>query len=151
MANGTTTYSFKDLTGAIASPLAGQFILAGGELGSGKISVEMTHEWTEQDVANDGAVMVSASPGQNGMVKVSCQQTSSINAYLKAAQNLHQTDLINGNSSLWASLALDLQNPVTGDQNVCTGVSFSKKPPQPYGSKGEYIEWALYAANIANQ
>jgi hypothetical protein len=151
MANGTTTYSFKDLTGAISSPLAGAFVLAGGSLGSGKITVEMTHEWTELDVAVDGAVMVSASPGQNGMLKISCQQTSSINAYLKSTQNLHQTALLNGDSSNWAAIALDLQNPVTGDQNICTGVSFSKKPPQPYGGKGEYIEWNLPAANIANQ
>jgi hypothetical protein len=148
---GTTTYSFKDLTGAIASPLAGPFILAGGSIGDGKITVDMTHEWTEHDVASDGAVMVSASPGQNGTVKVSCQQSSAVNAYLKLAQNLHQTALLNGSSALWAAIALDLQNPVTGDQNVCTGVSFSKKPPQPYGAKGEYLEWTLYAANIANQ
>jgi hypothetical protein len=151
MANGTTTYSFKDLTGAIASPLMGPFILAGGTLGSGKITVEMTHEWTEQDVAVDGAVMVSASPGQNGVVTVDCQQTSAINAYLKSAQNAHQTALINGDSSNWAAISLDLQNPVTGDQNICTGASFTKKPPQPYGAKGEYIQWKLMAANIANQ
>src|ERR1700689_3181909 len=151
MANGTTTYSFKDLTGAIASPLAGPFILAGGNLGDGKITVEMSHEWTEEGVAADGAVMGSASPGQNGMVKISCQQTSAINAFLKVALNLHQTQLINNNSINWAAIALDLQNLVTGDQNVCTGVSFSKKPPQPYGAKGEYLEWTLYAANVANQ
>ena len=151
MANGTTTYSFKDLTGAISSPLAGAFILAGGSLGSGKITVEMTHEWTEQDVAADSAVMVSTSPGFNGTVKVSCQQTSAINSYLKLAQNLHQTAVANGTSADWAAIALDLQNLVTGDQNVCTGVSFTKKPPQPYGSKGEYLEWTLMAANISNQ
>ena len=151
MANGTTTYSFKDLTGAINSSLAGAFILAGGSLGSGKITVTMDHEWTEQDVAVDGAVMISASPGQNGSFEIMCQQTSSINAFLKLAQNLHQTALTNGSSADWASIALDLQNPVTGDQNICTGVSFSKKPPQPYGSKGEYLEWTLMAANISNQ
>jgi len=151
MANGTTTYSFKDLTGAMNSPLAGPFILAGGNLGSGKITVTMDHEWTEQDVAVDSAVMVSASPGFNGTVEIMCQQTSSINAYLKSAQNLHQTALMNGGSSDWAAIALDLQNPVTGDQNICTGVSFSKKPPQPYGSKGEYLTWKLFGANIANQ
>jgi hypothetical protein len=151
MANGTTTYSFKDLTGAFYSPLTGPFILAGGTLGSGKITVEMTHEWTEHDPAVDGAVMVSASVAQNGTVLVDCQQTSAINGYLKATQNAHQTDLINGNSSQWAASALDLQNPVTGDMNICTGVSFSKKPPQPYGAKGEYIQWKLMAANIANQ
>jgi hypothetical protein len=151
MANGTTTYSFKDLTGAISSPLAGAFILAGGSLGSGKITVEMTHEWTEHDVAADGAVMVSVSPGYNGPIKISCQQTSAINSWMKFAQNLHQTAVANGTSADWATIALDLQNPVTGDQNVCTGVSFTKKPPQPYGSKGEYLEWTLMAANISNQ
>ena len=151
MANGTTTYSFKDLTGAIASPLAGPFVLAGGNLGSGKITVYMEHEWTDHDPAVDGAIMVSASVAQNGRVEIECQQTSSINAYLKTAQNLHQTQLQNGTSALWAAIALDLQNPVTGDQNVCTGVSFTKKPDQPYGAKGEYIKWVLRAANVANQ
>jgi hypothetical protein len=149
--NGTTVYSFKDLTGAIASPLAGAFILAGGNIGDGKITVEMTHEWTEQDVAADSAVMVSASAGLNGTVKISCQQTSAVNAYLKTALNLHQTELLNSNSINWAAIALDLQNLATGDQNVCTGVSFGKKPMQPYGAKGEYLEWTLFAANIANQ
>jgi hypothetical protein len=111
----------------------------------------MDHEWTEHDVAVDGAVMVSASPGHNGTIEIMCQQTSSINAYLKVAQNQHQTKLQNGTSIDWAAIALDLQNPVTGDQNIATGVSFSKKPPQPYGSKGEYLTWKLFAANIANQ
>lgn len=151
MANGTTTYSFKDLTGAINSPLAGAFVLAGGNLGSGKITVTMDHEWTEQDVAVDGAVMVSVSPGDQATVEVECQQTSSINAYLKEAQNLHQTEVRNGTSINWAALALDLQNPVTGDMNIGTGVSFTRKPPQPYGPKGEYIKWTLKAANMANQ
>lgn len=148
---GTTTYSPVDLTGAINSPLAGPFILSGASLGRGKIVVTMDHEWTEEDVALDGAVMVSVSPGLQGMVEVECQQTSSINAYLKSAVNLHQTAVLGGSSVDWAAIALDLQNSVTGDQQVCTGVSFSKKPPQPYGPRGEYLKWTLRVANIANQ
>lgn len=151
MAFGTTTYSFKDLTGVIISPLAGSFILAGGYLGSGKIMVNMENEWTEQNRANDGAIMVSVAVGDDGNVEIECQQTSAINAFLKTAQNLHQTAVRNGDSSNWAAIALDLQNPVTGDQNICTGVSFSKKPPQPYGARGEMIKWKLFAANVANQ
>lgn len=150
MANGTTTYSFKDLTGAIVSPLAGAFILAGGYLGSGKIVVNMEQEWTEQNLAVDGAVMVSVAVGDNGDLEIECQQTSSINAYLKAALNLHQTAVRNNDASAWAAIVLDLQNPVTGDQNICTGVSFSKKPPQPYGARGEMLKWKMFAANIIN-
>jgi hypothetical protein len=151
MANGTTTYSFKDLTGAIASPLAGPFVLTGGYLGAGKITVNMANEWTEHNRANDAAIMVSVSPGDDGDIEIQCQQTSAINAYLKSAQNLHQTAVRNGDSSNWAAIMLDLQNPVTGDKNTCTGVSFTKKPSLPFGSKGEMISWKLMSANIDNQ
>ena len=148
---GTTTYSGMSVTGAINSPLAGSFILAGAFLGRGKITVTMEHEWTEQELSVDGAVMVSASVGMQGMVEIECLQTSALNAYMKAAQNLHQTALINTDASNWAGIALELQNLTTLDQNVCTGVSFTKKPPLPFGAKGEYLKWTLRAANIANQ
>jgi len=151
MAFGTTTYSGMGVTGAINSPYAGSFIIAGAYLGRGKITVTMDHEWTEHDLAVDAAVMVSASVGLQGMIEIECQQTSSLNSYLKSAQNSHQTALVNMDSSQWASISLELQNLTTGDQNVCTGVSFTKKPPLPYGPKGEYIRWTLRAANIANQ
>jgi hypothetical protein len=151
MANGTTTYSFKDLYGAIDSPLAGAFTLAGRSLGVGKITIEMTHEWTEMDAASDSAVVISVSAAFNGTVKISCQQTSAVNAFLKFAQNLHQTAVANGTSADWGGIVLSLQNLVTNDQNVCRGVTFTKKPPLPFGSKSEYLEWTLMAANISNQ
>ncbi len=150
MAFGTTTYSGMGVTGAINSPYAGPFILAGAFLGRGKITVTMEHEWSEDDIAVDGAVMRSASVGLQGMIEIECQQTSSLNKYLKAAQNSHQTALVNMDPSQWASISLELQNLTTNDMNVCTGVSFTKKPPLPYGPKGEYIRWTLRAANITN-
>jgi hypothetical protein len=53
MAFGTTTYSGMGVTGAINSPYAGPFILAGAFLGRGKITVTMEHEWTEDDLSVD--------------------------------------------------------------------------------------------------
>jgi hypothetical protein len=150
MAFGTTTYSGMGVTGAINSPYAGPFILAGAFLGRGKVTVTMEHEWTENDISVDGAVMVSASIGFQGMVEIECQQTSSLNSYLKAAQNSHQTALANMDPSQWAAISLEFQNLTTNDMSVCTGVSFTKKPPLPMGPKGEYIRWTLRAANIAN-
>jgi len=75
MAFGTTTYSGMGVTGAINSPYAGPFILAGAFLGRGKITVTMEHEWSEDDISVDGAVMRSASVGLQGMVEFECQQT----------------------------------------------------------------------------
>jgi hypothetical protein len=103
------------------------------------------------DAAADAAVVISVSPAFLGTVKISCQQTSAINSWLKLAQNLHQTAVANGTSADWGAMVLSFQNIVTGDQNTCEGVTFTKKPPLPFGSKSEYLEWTLMAADIKNQ
>ena len=71
---GTTTYSPVDLTGAINSPLAGPFILSGASLGRGKIVVTMDHEWTEEDVALDGAADALAGEAGWGVVHVAIRR-----------------------------------------------------------------------------
>lgn len=150
MANGTTTYAFGELTGVIGSPLAGPFVLAGLNLGAGKITVTMTGEWTEHNVAPESAVMVSVVPSRNGECEIECQQTSALHEYLKVAQNAHQGAVLNHDATNWAGLVIELLNPQNGSQHLLRGVSFTKSPTVPFGPHGEMLVWKLKAATIIN-
>jgi hypothetical protein len=56
-----TTYSFKDLSGAFTSPVAGSFIFS-GEIGQGRVVVANTTEHGLMDTAPDGTVMQTHLP-----------------------------------------------------------------------------------------
>jgi hypothetical protein len=70
-----TTYSFKDLAGAIVSPVAGTLVV-GGQLGIGKMTFTNTTDHTSQDTSADGVVMPSFVAGDSGVLTIECQQTS---------------------------------------------------------------------------
>lgn len=150
MANGTTTYSFKDLVGAIASALAGTFVLAGAAIGNGQMVVAMATTRSEQDTAADGAVMVTYVAGNSGSLAIECQQTSALHKFLLAANNLHQTAADNDDITNWASSTVQLRNIVDGSQHILTGVSFAKTPDKTYAVRGGMVTWTLMAANIVN-
>jgi hypothetical protein len=150
MPNGTTTYSFKDLTGAIVSVLAGPFTLVGGKVGAGKIAVTNTTTRSEQDTAADGAVMVSYVSGSAGDVTLECQQTSAIHHYLLDAANQHMAAADADDVSNWASTVINLRNILDGSEHLLTGVSFTKIPPKAYDARGGMITWNLLAANVVN-
>jgi hypothetical protein len=142
-----TTYSFKDLSGAFAHPLAGGFIFA-GQIGLGQIVITMNTEKTAHDISSDGSVMVSAVAGDNGQVSVEVQQTSLLHQFLLAWYNLIKTAMNGGDPSQWASAALTLRNVVDGSQHVVTGISPSKVPDKVYTAHGQNITWVLMAADI---
>lgn len=146
----TTTYSFKDTVGAIVSPLAGPFVLAGASIGNGQMVVTMATTRSEQDTAADGAVMVSYVAGNSGNFNIECQQTSALHKYLLATNNLHQTAADADDVSNWAGLTVQLRNILDGSQHLLTGVSFSKTPDKTYASRGGMVTWSLLAANIVN-
>ena len=150
MANGTTTYSIKDSVGAIVSPLAGPFIIAGASIGVGKIEISMTTARSEQETAADGAVMVSYIAGSNGEFSIECQQTSAMHKYLLVAFNLHQTAADADDVSEWAAIVIQLRNILDGSQHLLTGVSFVKIPPKSYASRGGMITWPMLSANVIN-
>lgn len=150
MANGSTTYSFKDLTGAFISVLAGTLMLGGGKIGAGKVTVNMLTTKSEMDTALDGAVMTSAIVGDAGTLQIECQQTSAMHKFLLAAANLHFTAVENGDVSNFASSVVNLRNVVDGTEHLATGVSFVKIPPKAYDARGGMITWDLNGSNIIN-
>jgi len=141
-----TTYSFTDLSGAIAHTSVGSYLFTGE--GVGEISVAMTTEKTVHDIAADGSVMVSKIAGNNGHVTISCQQTSLIHKWLMEWYNylVYLAD-----TSEWALTSITLRNTSDGTSHYLSGVSPQKAPDKAYQAQGQRVSWTLMAADISTQ
>jgi len=141
-----STYSFLDLAGAISHPFfpLGVFQFTGEGVGS--ITVEMSSERSQHDVAADGSIMISKMAGNNGVITIECQQTSLVHKYLLNLFNyVWQAD-----TNQWAMIAIALRNISDGTSHICTGVSFNKKGAKSYKREGQQVTWTLMAADIAS-
>jgi hypothetical protein len=146
-----TLYSFKDLAGVISFPLSGNFILGGGEIGLGQITVDMTTDRTVVDKSSDGSIMMSYVAGDNGTFSIECQQTSDLHVYLLRTFNLAKTAADLGNVAAWAGGAANVRNILDGSQHSLSGVAMSKIPPKVYQEVGQKITWMMHAARIINE
>lgn len=146
-----TTYSFKDLTGAFVHPIAGTYILGGGNIGMGQITISMAQDRTVQDVAADGSVMTSYIAGDNGSCSLEVQQTSDLHDFLVNWFNVCKTLADNGDIANWASAQISIRNIVDGSVHTLSGVSPGKMPDKVYQSQGQKITWVLPAANVINE
>lgn len=144
-----STYSFKDSSIAISSPVGGRFALA-GQIGLNRMTITMATEKTAQSVASDGNVMVSALAGDNGSVTLEIQQTSQLHEFLLQLYNALVTLMNQGNVQDWATTSITIRNIVDGSSHNLTGVSFGKIPPKVYEAQGQNISWEIFAANISN-
>jgi hypothetical protein len=145
----STTYSFKDLSGTVTCPgiIAVPFSFF-GQIGIGSATVTMATDKTAQDVASDGAIMVSAIPGDNGHIAFEMQQTSALYAFFLSTYNALKTAMLNGDVTSWAGMSITLRNIVDGSTHVCTGVSFNKIPDKVYAAQGQRQTWTLPCADI---
>lgn len=148
--NGSTTYSFKDTTGALASPLAPPIIIAGGKTGLNQIVVRNATTRSTQQLANDGAVMTSYRSGSNGGFDLEVQQTSAIHKALLALFNLHQTAADADDVSAWAQITLAIQNNTDGSGHQLTGCSFTKIPDKTYSGDGGMLTWTFLASEVVS-
>jgi Bacteriophage KPP10, Structural protein ORF10 len=142
-----TVYSFKDLSGNFSHPAVGSFILNGGNIGFGQVTVAMTTEKTTHDVAADGSVMVSFISGDNGSVDIEVQQTSALHNFLLDWYNRVKTAADLGDVTLWAAGSMLLRNIVDNTSHSITGISPSKLPDKVYAAQGGKITWKLMAAD----
>lgn len=144
-----TTYSFKDLAGAIVSPVAGT-LLFGGQLGVGSIVVTNATEHTSHDTAADGMVMPSMVPGDSGNIEIECQQTSQVHKFLLAWLNNLKTASMNGDVSNWASTIGTFRNIVDGSQHQAFGISPQKVPDKSYAAQGGRVRWVLPVCSLTS-
>ena len=139
-----TTYSFQDLSGALAHPLLGAYAFTGE--GTGSVQIEMASEVSARDRAADGSIMVSKILGHDGSITITCQQTSPLHKFLMGLYNL----LYHGESSMWAQMAGTLRNVATGTSHLLTGMSFMKAAGTPYQAQGQNVSWVFSCADIQN-
>jgi Protein of unknown function (DUF3277) len=147
----STTYSFKDLSGAFIHPLVGSYPIGGGNVGLGQIVVSMTIDRTVQDMSADGSCMVSYIAGDNGSVSIEVQQTSDLHTFLLGWFNACKTAADAGSVALWAQAAFSVRNILDGSSHAMTGVSPGKVPDKTYASQGGKITWILPCAKIINE
>ncbi len=140
-----TTYSFLDLSGAIAHPSLDPFIFTGE--GVGEVTVAMITERSAHDVGADGSIMVSKIAGNNGHITITAQQTSVLHQWLMGWYNY----LITAPTSEWADTAMTLRNTADGSSHTITGISPQKKPDKQYQSQGQRTSWVLMAADIQSE
>lgn len=145
-----TTYSFKDLSGAMSSPLAGAFPFS-GEIGAGKVVVENTTEHGVMDTSNDGTVVPGFVAGSGGRITIEVQQTSVFHKFLLYWHNLHVNAGTSGDVSQWAGSAMLLRNTVDGSSHIATGLTPTKVPDKSYDKNPGNLTWVLLAANLVNQ
>lgn len=144
-----TTYSFKDLSGAFTSPVAGAFIFS-GEIGQGRVVVANTTEHGLMDTATDGTVMPIYVAGDAGTITIECQQTSIVHKFLLNWFNIVNTLARGGDVSNWATAAILMRNLVDGSSHTASGVSPQKVPDKTYVANGTNISWNLLCANLVN-
>jgi len=137
-----TTYSFLDLSGAIAHPELGAYGFTGK--GAGMVTVSMLTDKTVHDVAADGSVMVSKMAGNNGTIQIQCQQTSNLHKWLLAAYNA----LLVAPTDQWAQMGAALRNTADGTSHTLIGMSFQKVPDKVYQAQGQMVTWTLMVADI---
>ena len=138
----TTVYSFADVSFTISHPKVGKFTATGEGIGS--ISIAMSNDATQHDVAADGSVMVSKITTENGTIALAVQQTSAFhkwmqkwNSYLKVAP-----------TSEWAQTSAMLKDPALGETISISGISPQKRADAAYQQAGQQVTWNLMAAKI---
>jgi hypothetical protein len=142
-----TTYSLKDLSGAMTSPLAGAFKF-GGYLGAGKITVEYITEHGIVETSADGTVLPAYVAGKAGRITIEVQQTSVFHKYLLFWHNLHSDFCEQGDISQWASSAMLFRNTLDGTSHEALGVFPTKIPDKAYAANPTMITWTLICANL---
>lgn len=142
-----TTYSFKDLSGAMTSALAGAFPFA-GQLGVGRITVEFITDHGGLETAADGTVLPFFVAGRGGRITIEVQQTSAFHKFLLMWHNLHVIPCSAGDISLWASSSLLMRNTLDGSAHEALGVIPLKIPDKAYAAQPTMITWTLLASNL---
>lgn len=142
-----TTYSFKDLSGAMTSALAGAFPFA-GNLGVGRIVVEYITDHGALETAADGTVLPVFVAGRSGRITIEVQQTSAFHKYLLMWHNLHVTMCSNGDISQWVSSAMLMRNTLDGSSHEALGVFPLKIPDKAYAAQPTMVTWTLLCSNL---
>jgi hypothetical protein len=148
-----TTYSAKNVNFSLQHPLAAGPIQAAGVSAKGvnSYSIRMGVEHANLQVAADGAIVPSWTPGEWGDIEISMYQTSTLHQEFLALYNAVKAAADAGDTSRAFAGTVVLLNVVDGSVHTGTGVSFQKVPDKAYGAQSAVLNWVLRCANLENE
>lgn len=145
-------YSGKDMNVVLSSPLTGIITIAGvAAQGIESIAIAMVQDRSSLKVGADGAVVVSAIPGDQANIRIRVWQVSPLHQALLGWYNALVAAQALGDVTDWAASTLTVTNLVNPIGHYCTGVCPVKIPEQIYGMEAQTYEWTLLAANAVSQ
>jgi len=148
-----TTFSAKNSNFNFQHPLAAGPIQAAGVSAKGvnSYSIRMGVEHANIQVAADGGIVPSWTPGEWGDIEIALYQTSTLHQELLALYNSVKAAADAGDTSQAFAGYIVLINVVDGSVHTATGVGFQKCPDKSYGAQAAVLNWVLRACDIANE
>lgn len=148
-----TPYSAKNTNFALLHPLAAGPIQAAGVSAKGvnSYSIRMGVEHSNIQVAADGGIVPSWTPGEWGTIEISMYQTSTLHQEFLALYNAIKAAADAGDTSQTFAGTVVLVSIVDGSVHTATGVSFQKVPDKAYGAQAVPLSWTLHCCDISNE
>jgi hypothetical protein len=147
------TYSAKNVNFSLQHPLAAGPIQAAGVSAKGvnSYSIRMGVEHANLQVAADGAIVPSWTPGEWGDIEISLYQTSTLHQELLAVYDAIKSAADAGDASEAFAGTIVLYNSVDGSTHTATGAGFQKVPDKAYGVQAAVINWILRCCDITSE
>jgi hypothetical protein len=138
-----STYSFADVSFVFTSPSVGQKQVVGQAIGT--ITVQMTDNNTDSQLASDGVAMTSKIVSKRGTISFDIQQIAPLNNWLLLWYNA----IMNGDGSIFTEASISIkENFADGRSVVATGVSPQKIPDHNDSQKGGTEKWEFVCQSI---
>ena len=140
-----STYSFEDASVVLSHPDLGQISASGQGLKT--ISISMSNDMRQDDLAGDGSVMVSKMPSPNGGIIITAQQTSPFHEWMTKFINYLET----APTSRFALGTILVNAQEMGVRHTGTGVGPQKRSDKGYEAAGGSVSWNLMCAKLTEE
>ena len=134
------TYSFKDVTAALAGPGGSVNLGTGAAIAEEGITIEAVEDKNIMTLGADGSGMHSLVASEGATVTVRLLKTSPVNAQLQTMYNMQTLSSITHGKN-----TLTVRDIARGDSIVLQGVAFKKAPSITYAKEGGVMEWTFDA------
>lgn len=138
------TYSFTECIVTLNHPSLGTLSTNG--LGMGSVTVNNEGVRASKNVASDGNVIINKIKDRSGIVTLSIQQVSDLQADLIKWFNYLEI----ADASEWAKIVINVNSISTKENHVCTGCAMQKIPNKEYSAEASNVSWDFICSDIQN-
>jgi len=138
-----SSYSFKDITAAIAGPGVYANLGSGAAAAEEGITIAPIDDKNIMTVGANGDGIHSLRADDSALVTVRLLKSSAANAILMAAYQFQKLS-----SLAWGKNTITLRDIARGDFLTLQQVAFAKLPDLEYGTEAQPIEWTFHAIKV---